>query len=317
MKHKSRSLKQRKHPKIRLRLPNLEFSKTAALNSLTSVDGQRGYAHAIDEFVDWYCSEPRLALNKTVVLRYRGYLEARLLAPGTINLRLGAVRRLAYEAADSGLLSSDLAAGIRRVKGVRNLGMRLGNWLTAEQSIALWHAPNLEKLKGKRDRALLAMLLACGLRRHEAVALRLEHLEQREGHWAIVDLKGKAGHVRTVPVPDWVMEELRVWLNAAEIDRGKIFRRVTKMGRVLGEGMTERAVWHIVKDSAKLIGVQKLAPHDLRRSCARLCHEAGGELEQIQFLLGHVSIQTTERYLGCKQRIRSAVNDRIGIEPRA
>jgi site-specific recombinase XerD len=317
MKHKSRSLKQRKHPKIRLRLPNLEFSKTAALNSLTSVDGQRGYAHAIDEFVDWYCSEPRLALNKTVVLRYRGYLEARLLAPGTINLRLGAVRRLAYEAADSGLLSSDLAAGIRRVKGVRNLGMRLGNWLTAEQSIALWHAPNLEKLKGKRDRALLAMLLACGLRRHEAVALRLEHLEQREGHWAIVDLKGKAGHVRTVPVPDWVMEELRVWLNAAEIDRGKIFRRVTKMGRVLGEGMTEKAVWHIVKDSAKLIGVQKLAPHDLRRSCARLCHEAGGELEQIQFLLGHVSIQTTERYLGCKQRIRSAVNDRIGIEPRA
>jgi site-specific recombinase XerD len=195
--------------------------------------------------------------------------------------------------------------------------MRLGNWLTAEQSIALWHAPNLEKLKGKRDRALLAMLLACGLRRHEAVALRLEHLEQREGHWAIVDLKGKAGHVRTVPVPDWVMEELRVWLNAAEIDRGKIFRRVTKMGRVLGEGMTEKAVWHIVKDSAKLIGVQKLAPHDLRRSCARLCHEAGGELEQIQFLLGHVSIQTTERYLGCKQRIRSAVNDRIGIEPRA
>jgi integrase len=279
------------------------------------VDGQRGYGHAIDEFVDWYCSEPRLALNRTVVLRYRGYLEARLLAPGTINLRLGAVRRLAYEAADSGLLSSDLAAGIRRVKGVRNLGMRLGNWLTAEQSIALWQAPDPEKLKGKRDRALLAMLLACGLRRHEAVALRLEYLEQREGHWAIVDLKGKAGHVRTVPVPDWVMDELRVWLNAAKIDRGKIFRRVTKMGRVLGEGMTEKAVWHIVKDSAKLIGVEKLAPHDLRRSCARLCHAAGGELEQIQFLLGHVSIQTTERYLGCKQRIRSAVNDRIGIEP--
>ena len=120
----------------------------------------------------------------------------------------------------------------------------------------------------------------------------------------------------SILVPGWVMEELRVWLNAAGIDRGKIFRRVTKMGRVLGEGMTEKAVWHIVKDSAKLIGLEKLAPHDLRRTCARLCHAAGGELEQIQFLLGHVSIQTTERYLGCKQRIRSAVNDRIGIEPR-
>jgi Phage integrase family len=111
------------------------------------------------------------------------------------------------------------------------------------------------------------------------------------------------------------MEELRAWLIAAGIDRGRIFRRVTKMGRILGEGLTEKAVWHIVKDSAKRVGLEKLAPHDLRRTCARLCHASGGELEQIQFLLGHVSIQTTERYLGCKQRIRSAVNDRIGIEP--
>lgn len=86
---------------------------------------------------------------------------------------------------------------------------------------------------GKRDRALLALLLACGLRRHEAVGLRIEHLEQREEHWAIVDLKGKAGHVRTILVPGWVMEELQAWLNAAGIDRGKIFRRVTKMGRIL------------------------------------------------------------------------------------
>jgi site-specific recombinase XerD len=317
MKQKPRSLQKRKHPKTHLRWPDLEYSKTAVLNSLTSVDGQRGYGHAIDEFVDWYCSEPRLALNRTVVLRYRTFLEARQLAPGTINLRLGAVRRLAYEAVDSGLLTADLAAGIRRVKGVRNLGVCLGNWLTIDQSLALWKAPDREKLKGKRDRALLALLLAGGLRRHEAVALRLEELEQREEHWAIVDLQGKVGHVRTAPVPDWVMEELRVWLNASGIDRGKVFRRVTKMGKTLGEGITAKAVWNIVKDSAKRIGLGKLAPHDLRRTCARLCHAAGGELEQIQFLLGHVSIQTTERYLGCKQRIRSAVNDRIGIEPRA
>jgi hypothetical protein len=116
----------------------------------------------MDEFIEWYCSEPRLSFSRTVVLRYRMQLESRHLAPGTINLRLGAVRRLAYEAADSGLLSPDLAAGI---------------------------------------------------------------------------------------------------------------------------------------------------------SCARLCHAAGGELEQIQFLLGRVSIQTTERYLGCEQRIHGAVNDKIGIEP--
>ena len=79
--------------------------------------------------------------------------------------------------------------------------------------------------------------------------------------------------------------------------------------------MTERVVWHVVKENAAKLNLAKFAPHDLRRSCARLCHAAGGEMEQIQFLLGHVSVQTTETYLGCKQRLRDAVNDRIGIEP--
>ena len=212
MKPKVRSRGKRSTTRSVLRLPDLEHAKAAVLNSLTCPDAQRGYRHAIDEFVDWCCSEPRLALNRTVVLRYRSHLESRQLAPGTINLRLGAVRRLAYEAADCGLLSADLAAGIRRVKDLKKLGVRLGNWLTAEQAQSLWRAPDCQRLKGKRDRALLALLLACGLRRHEAVALRLDHLQQREEHWAIVDLVGKAGHVRTVPVPDWVRGELDKWL---------------------------------------------------------------------------------------------------------
>jgi integrase len=227
-----------------------------------------------------------LGSQRILVLRYRSHRESRQLAPGTINLRLGAVRRLAYEAADCGLLSADLAAGIRRVKGVKKLGVRLGNWLTAEQGQALWQAPDHQLLKGKRDRALLALLLACGLRRHEAVALRLDHLQQREVHWAIVDLVGEGGLVRTVPVPDWVKTELDDWLAAAAIDRGKLFRRVNKVGRAWGDGMTVKAVWHIGKESAKRIGMPKLAPHDLRRTCARLCHASGGELDQIQFLFG-------------------------------
>jgi site-specific recombinase XerD len=304
-----------KKPKTVLRLPDLEHAKSAVLNSLTSVEAQRGYSHAINEFVDWYCSEPRLAFNRTVVLRYRNYLESRQLAAGTINLRLGAVRRLAYEAADCGLLSADLAAGIRRVHGVRKLGVRLGNWLTADQAKALWQVPDAFRLKGKRDRALLSLLLACGLRRREATTLRLRDLQRREDHWAIVDLIGKGGHIRTVPIPNWVREQLEEWIMAAGITEGKIFRKVDRIGRTWGEGLSVKAVWHIVKDSAKRVGLPNIAPHDLRRSCARLCQNAGGELEQIQFLLGHVSIQTTERYLGSKQRLRCAVNDRIGIEP--
>ena len=140
MKQQPSSRRKRSSTKSVLRLPDLELAKAAVLNSLNSTDAKRGYRHAIDEFVDWYCSEPRLAFNRIVVLRYRSHLESRQLAPGTINLRLGAVHRLAYEAADCGLLSADLAAGIRRVKGVKKLGMRLGNWLTAEQGHALWQA---------------------------------------------------------------------------------------------------------------------------------------------------------------------------------
>jgi integrase len=125
--------RKKKPPKRVLALPDLEHAKMAVLNSLTSASGQRTYDHAIREFVAWYCSEPRLAFNRTVVLRYRIHLEQRGHAPATINLRLAAVRRLAYEAADAGLLSPELAAGIRRVKGVRRIGVRLGNWLTPEQ----------------------------------------------------------------------------------------------------------------------------------------------------------------------------------------
>jgi hypothetical protein len=105
------------HAKAILRLPDLEHSKAAVLNSLTSPSSRRSYEHAIREFTDWYCSEPRLAFNKTVVTRYRIFPERAHYAASTINLRLAAVRRLAYEASDAGILSPDLAAGIRRVKG--------------------------------------------------------------------------------------------------------------------------------------------------------------------------------------------------------
>ena len=134
MKRTTKPQGKKTRPKTKLGIPDLEMSKAAVLRSLGSPDSRRGYQHAIDEFVAWYCSEPRLAFNKTVVLRYRIHLEERGLAPGTINVRMAAVRRLAFEAADSGLLSPELATGIQRVKGVRKLGFRLGNWLTAGEA---------------------------------------------------------------------------------------------------------------------------------------------------------------------------------------
>src|ERR1700751_1861636 len=114
-----------------LTLPELEHSKAAVLNSLGSLQSRRSYKHAIDEFICWYCAEPRLALNRAVVLRYRLHLESISLAPSTI--RLAAIRRIAYEAADTGLLSPELVPGIRRVKDMKRLGQPVGNWLTAQQ----------------------------------------------------------------------------------------------------------------------------------------------------------------------------------------
>jgi site-specific recombinase XerD len=302
-------------PRMKLGIPDLEHSKAVVLRSLRSPASRRGYQHAIDEFVGWYCSEPRLSFNKTVVLRYRIHLEDRGLAAATINVRLAAVRRLAYEAADCGLLSPELAAGIRQVKGVRKLGTRLGNWLTQREASILWQLPDISKLKGKRDRAILAVLLGCGLRRRELAELTLKHIQQRDERWAIIDLMGKGGHIRTVPLPSWIKVILDEWLCAGGIEGGKLFRGVCRAGVLWGDGISEKLVWHVVKEYAGKMGLPRLAPHDLRRSCARLCHSAGGELEQIQFLLGHVSVSTTERYIGCKQRLRQAVNDSLGLEP--
>src|SRR5450755_1564399 len=162
--------KRKLSPKTVLKLPDLEQSKSAVLNSLTSHSSRRSYDHAIREFIDWYCSEPRFAFNKTVVTRYRINLEQAKYASSTINLRLAAVRRLAYEAADCGLLSPDLAAGIRRVKGAKKHGVRLGDWLTAGQGKRLLRVFDRDSLRGKRDYAMVAVLSDCGLRRAELAA---------------------------------------------------------------------------------------------------------------------------------------------------
>jgi site-specific recombinase XerD len=307
--------KRAKKLKSVLKLPDLDYSKSAVLNSLPSLNSRRSYEHAIRDCTDWYCSEPRLAFNKTVVTRYRIALEQRRYAPSTINLRLAAVRRLAYEASDCGLLSPDLAAGIRRVKGAKRLGFRVGNWLTAEQGKKLLTAYSGKQLRDLRNHAVLAMLLGCGLRRAELVAVKIEDFELREDHWVLADLIGKGRHMRTIPVPGWVKLAVDAWMNAAHLQDGTVFRAISKTGKIRGCGFTAKVIWSIVREAAKDCGIGIIAPHDLRRTCARLCHQAGGELEQIQFLLGHVSVQTTERYLGCKQRLSNAVNDQIGLEP--
>jgi site-specific recombinase XerD len=222
------------------RLQDLEQSRVAVLNSLGSANSRRAYEYAIRKFLDWYCAEPRLGFNRSVVAQYRSFLEQQHFSASTINLRLGAVRRLASEAADNGPLSPDLAAGIRRVKGVRNFGARIGNWLTTDQARELLAAIDGSTFKGKRDFALLAVLLGCGLRRAELIAITVGDFDQRDGHWLLPDMLGKGGHIRTVPVPGWVKSAVDRWTQAAEISAGPVFRAIDRTDQVWGDGIDNK-----------------------------------------------------------------------------
>jgi integrase len=266
--------------------------KALVLDSVSSPITRRVYNLGLDEFFAWFSQEPRPGFNKATVSAWRVALEARGLGAVSINVRITAVRKLAVEAADNGLLAPELANGITRVKGVASKGVRLGNWLSLKQAQALLNAPDITTTKGLRDRAIIALLLGCGLRRSEVAALTLKHIQQRDGRWCIVDLVGKHGRVHTVPMPTWVKVAIDTWTSPAGVVDGYVFRSVNRGDQVQGKVLSEKVVWQMLRPYAAAAGVPGIAPHDCRRTAAKLCRAAGGELEQIQLLLGHASVQT-------------------------
>jgi site-specific recombinase XerD len=287
--------------------------KALVLDSVSSPITKRVYNLGLHEFIAWYGQEPRPGFTKATVSAWRVALEARDLGAVSINVRSTAVRKLAAEAADNGLLAPELAAGIARVKSAKSMGVRTGNWLSLKQAQALLDAPDITSVKGLRDRAILAVLLGCGLRRSEVAALTLKHIQQRDNRWCIVDLVGKHGRVRTIPMPTWVKVAIDAWTVRAGITEGFVFRPVNRGDQVQGDVLSEKVVWQMLRPYAVAAGVAGIAPHDCRRTAAKLCRAAGGELEQIQMLLGHASVQTTERYLGTKQDLVHAPNDGIKL----
>src|SRR5229473_1954020 len=214
--------------------------KRLVLDSVSSPITRRVYNLGLDEFFEWYEREPRPGFTKATVSAWRVALEARGLGAVSINVRITAVRKLAVEAADNGLLAPELAAGITRIKGVRSKGARLGNWLSQRQAQALLNAPDTTTIKGLRDRAILAVLLGCGLRRSEVAALTFGHIQQRDGRWCIVDLVGKHCRVRTVPVPTWTKVAIDGWTSAVGLTGGAVFRAVSRRDTISGERMSLR-----------------------------------------------------------------------------
>jgi integrase len=291
----------------------LEQVLRLVLDAVSSPSTRTMYGKALVDFLEWLSGQGSPPFSRAAVQAHRAVLESKGYAPSTINQRLAAIKKLAREAAANGLLDPGVAAAIDQVPGVKQQGVRAGNWLTRAQAEALINYPDPAMLKGKRDRALLALLVGCGLRRGEAVALTFAHIQQRDGRWVIVDLRGKHGRLRSIAVPAWVKQAVDLWCAAAGLDEGRILRSLNRHGQITGDSLSPQAVLSAVVLYGEQIGL-RLRPHDLRRTCAKLCRSGGGELEQIQLLLGHASIQTTERYLGTRQNLADAPNDRLGLE---
>jgi site-specific recombinase XerC len=172
-----------------------------------------------------------------------------------------------------------------RACGARRHGVRAGNWLKLDQAERLLDLPDAKTKKGKRDRALLALLVGCDLRRQELAGLRIEDIQQRDGRWCIVDLAGKGNRVRTVPMPAWAKAAMDGWLAVAGFHADLVLGAVNKGDRITGQGMSAQSIYEVVEAYGRELGAA-LAPHDVRRTFAKLVHKGRAPLEQIQISLG-------------------------------
>lgn len=306
--------------------------------SVDSPHSKRAYSRALVDFLSWYEGNGRSGFSKATIQAYRERLLQTGKSRSSINQALSAIRKLAAEASDNGLLPPDLAAGVERVKGVKQEGVRAGNWLTKEEAeklintpILRWQRQEIPRLKAIRDQAILSLLIGTGLRRAEAAGLGWEQIQQRDGRWAIIDLTGKRQRVRSIGLSPWVKVALDQWGKAAGVSRGRVFCALNKDGQLAGavrskgghltDGhLTPQAIYNIVAEHVTAagfvsqLGEATLAAHDLRRTAAALALKGGADLRQIQQMLGHASITTTERYLEPMRSLQVTAGDFIQME---
>ena len=267
---------------VDLRLAQL---RQMVLDSVVAENSKRNYAKALDDLFLFAASRP---LTRALLMEWRAAMNK--LSPSTVNVRLSAMRKLVTEARRNGMLGAEEAANLTEIPNIPEKGTRLGNWLTREQAKELLAVPDRSTIKGKRDYAILALLVGCALRRQELAELDVEKIQMRERRWVIADLRGKGGRIRTVAIPMRVKNAIDAWMTEAGIDEGRLLRSISKSGKLNRDSLSDWAVWLIVEQSSKQIGIEHFGAHDLRRTCPKLCRKSGGNIEQIKFLLGHSSI---------------------------
>lgn len=265
--------------------------------SLVSEHTKRAYKRAYCDFFKYWYAQGKPVMNKKFLLLYKLYLKNKGIQESSLNQRLCAIRILAKEAIDLEIWNEKVFIDFSLVKNIPQRGKKTGTWLTKEEVEELLSSPDIRHLKGKRDQAILSILVGCGLRRSEIIVLKVEQIQKKDQYWVFENLLGKGNKTRTVTIPDWVMISLNQYLEGSELSSGYLFTRMYGFYNLSKKALQGNAIWEIVRKYGNICGLS-IAPHDLRRTYAKLSYKFGAKLDQIQLNLGHQSLQTTEVYLG-------------------
>jgi len=287
-------------PQMRQNQSLAERCTETALAGLAA-PSRRMYALRIRQYIEWGSS--LLSFTRESVKAWIRSLELAGASPQVRNQSLAAVKRLAYEAGELGWIDSGEASRIQKIKSTKFTGSQTGKWLTADQARALLLAPDPDSAIGGRDLCVLALLMGCGLRRAEAVDILTSQLKLHNSKYLLTNLNGKGGRVRSVSAPAWAAQLIENWklmlpmpASGEILTSTKLLRSFHLDGTINGS-LSTAAVFDIVQRYGGAIGIPDLAPHDLRRTHAKLARLGGCPLETIQHTLGHADVKTTMAYI--------------------
>ena len=288
----------------------LERIKSILVDSLNSDATKRAYGKALDDYIEFHLMTNQTGLNRFSVNAHIQDLLNKGTGKASVNIRLAAIKKFAYESLQNGFIDDVSYNGIKNIKGIPTRGKKLGNWLNQQSVEEMINQPNVETSKGLRDRAILAVMFGGGLRRNEVCDLRINQLQQREGRWIIVDIIGKRDKVRSVPIASWVKALIDNWLAVYESTEDDfLFVSINKGDKITGNQLTGDAILKMIQSYNP-----EIAAHDLRRTFAKLAHKGKAPIEQISKALGHDSIKTTELYLGTELDLHNTASDAIKLD---
>lgn len=297
---------------------------TKALEAVASTHTHRMYERALRRLAAWLDGRE---LTYAIAREYKAEMVSAEFSPQNINAHLAAIRFYVRELAKSGDLTIEQAESVCHIDGAKVRGRKLGNWLSIKEAEALLNAPDISNPLGLRDRAILALLVGAGLRRSEVVGLQIKHFERRtvvdeDGssakRWMLIGVSGKHGRTRNIPLADWVKALVDQWTARAAITAGFLFRPVSWSKEkfwLKDEPLDSASLFYIVKRHGWQAERGQIAPHDLRRTFARLAYEGNAPIKQIQLALGHSNQETTENYVNATQDLKMSPSDVLGLNP--